>query len=80
MQDAGFHVAYEQTHVLSPPTFQFSHQLINIMLLVDGIRTLVDVIIVDPIRLGFACCVILRGGQDSDGSNKGRIVLKFIPC
>jgi hypothetical protein len=50
-KNAGFHVSQEQTHVLLPPTLQFSCRWIEIVLLVDGVHTLVDVVIVDPIQI-----------------------------
>ncbi len=61
-RDACFHVACEQTHVLSPLTFPFSRQLVNIVFSVDGIRPLVDVIIVDPIRVDLVSHVALSQG------------------
>ncbi len=48
MKDAGFHVLREQIHALPLPYFEYFHWQINIMLLIDCIRTLIDVVIVDP--------------------------------
>jgi hypothetical protein len=65
VRDAMFHVLREQTHILWPPSFQFFHQRINIVLSIDSIRTLADVVIVDPIqtdlvsRVGFFHGVVM---------------------
>jgi len=48
MKDVGFHVLHEQIHILPLPYFESFHWRINIMLLIDYIRTLIDVVIVDP--------------------------------
>jgi hypothetical protein len=47
-QDVGFHVGWEQLHVLPSNMFNFFRQWINIVLTKDGICTLVDIVIVDP--------------------------------
>lgn len=47
--DAKFHVLQEQTQVLPLPSFQYFHQWVNIVLSVASIRTLANVVIVDPI-------------------------------
>jgi hypothetical protein len=47
----GFHVSRDQTHVLSSPSLQSSHEQVDIMLLIDGICTVTNVIIVDPTRV-----------------------------
>lgn len=47
-RNIGFHVSCEQTQVLRPPSLQSSCEWVDIMLLVDGIRTLPNVVIVDP--------------------------------
>jgi len=39
------------THVLSPPTLQFSYCQVDIMLLVNGVYTLVNIGIMTPIKL-----------------------------
>jgi len=49
MRYSGFHVVHEQTHVLLSLTFESSCWWADIVLLVDGICTLADVIIVDSI-------------------------------
>lgn len=38
-----FYVLYEQTHVLAPPSFQSSHQWVNIMFPSNGIHILTNV-------------------------------------
>ncbi len=48
MKHVGFHVFWEQTHIFLPFSFQSFHWWVNIILSIDGIRTLADVIIVDP--------------------------------
>ncbi len=64
VRNAGFHVLWEQTHILPLPFLQSSCQRIKIVLLVDGIRILADVIIVDPTqadlvsRTTFSCGVV----------------------
>jgi hypothetical protein len=50
-RDMGFHASHEQTHVLPPPSLQSSYERVDIMLLVDGIRTLANVVIVDPTQV-----------------------------
>jgi exonuclease I len=47
-KDAHFHVLWEQTRIFSLFFFVSSHQRVDIVLSFDGIRTLADVIIVDP--------------------------------
>ncbi len=49
VKNARFHVSCEQTHVLPPPSLQFSCRQVDIVLSTNGIHTLVDVVIVDPI-------------------------------
>jgi hypothetical protein len=49
VRDARFHVLREQTHVLSPFALQSSRHQIDILLSIDGVCTLVDVVIVDHI-------------------------------
>ncbi len=47
---SGFHMGQEQLHVLPSTIFNSSHEWIDIMFTKDGIRTLADVIITDPMR------------------------------
>jgi hypothetical protein len=49
--DASFHVGREQLHVLPSNMFNSSHQQVNIMFTKDGIRTLIDIVVVDPTRV-----------------------------
>jgi hypothetical protein len=49
VKDVRFQVSWKQTHVLLPPTLQSSCFRIDIVLSIDGVHTLVDVVIVDPI-------------------------------
>jgi hypothetical protein len=46
-----FHVSCDQTHVLSPPFLQSSHEQVDILLSIDGICTLAYVVIVNPTRV-----------------------------
>ncbi len=46
--DVGFHVGQKKLHALLLGTFNSSHQQIDIVLTKDGIRTLVDIVIVNP--------------------------------
>jgi hypothetical protein len=46
--DVGFHVGWEQVHVLLSTTFNSSCQWVNIVFTKDGIRTLADVVISNP--------------------------------
>jgi len=48
VQDAGFHMGWEQLHVLLLNMFNSSRQQVNIVFTKDGICTLIDIIIVDP--------------------------------
>jgi hypothetical protein len=50
MKDAEFHVLHKQTYVFPPLALQFSHQWVNIVILVDGVQMLVNVIINDLIE------------------------------
>jgi hypothetical protein len=45
MRDASFHILCEQTHVLLPPTLQFTSWWINIVDSMDGVQILADIII-----------------------------------
>jgi hypothetical protein len=49
-QNVNFHMWQEQLHALPSTTFNSSHQWINIVFTKDGIRTLIDIVIVDPTR------------------------------
>jgi hypothetical protein len=49
--DVGFHVGREQLHALLKKMFNFSHWRVNIVLTKYGIRTLVDIVIVDLTRM-----------------------------
>jgi len=57
--DATFHVGQEQLHALLSITFNPSRQWVNIVFNKDGICTLTNVVIVDPMRanLLFQSCV-----------------------
>jgi hypothetical protein len=81
-RDASLHVSYEQTHVLLPPTFQSSHWPVNIVFFSWWHSHISQCHHCWPHSsgLGFACSIISQGGQDSDGSNKGKIVLKSMLC
>jgi hypothetical protein len=46
--DAGFHVGQEQLHVLPSTTFNFFHRWVDIVFTKNGIRTLINLVIVDP--------------------------------
>jgi hypothetical protein len=48
MWDVGFHMGWKQLHVVPSTMFNSSYQQIDIMFTKDGIRTLVDIVIVDP--------------------------------
>jgi len=48
-KDVGFHVLHEQTHVLSMSFLQSSRQQMDIILIIDGICTLANKIITNPI-------------------------------
>ncbi len=48
VQDVGFHVRWKQLHALPSTTFNSSCQRINIVFTKDDIRTLFDVVNVDP--------------------------------
>jgi hypothetical protein len=61
-KNAGFHVSQEQTHVLLLPTVQFSCRLIEIVLLVDGVHTLVDVVIFNPTQIDLVLQVVFSRG------------------
>jgi hypothetical protein len=52
----------EQSHVLPPPSIKSSYRLVDIVLLMDGICTLVNVIIVDPTRINFVSWVDISHG------------------
>jgi hypothetical protein len=47
--DVGFYVGWKQLHALFSTTFNFSHWQINIVLTKDGICTLADIVIANPI-------------------------------
>jgi hypothetical protein len=49
VRDMGFHVLQKQTHVLSPLTLQSSCCRIDVVLLIDGVCTSINVVIVNPI-------------------------------
>jgi hypothetical protein len=46
--DVGFHMEKKQLHVLLSTTFNSFHQWINIVFTKDDIRTLLNIVIVDP--------------------------------
>jgi len=49
-QYASFHVGQEQLHAFPSTTFNSSHRQIDIVFTKYGIRTLADIVIVDPTR------------------------------
>jgi hypothetical protein len=49
--NVSFHVRWEQLHAFLSTTFNSSHWRINIVLIKDGIHTLVDIVIIDPTRV-----------------------------
>jgi hypothetical protein len=52
----------KQTHVLLLPTLQYSCCRVEIVLLVDGVHTLVDVVIVDPTQIDLVLQVVFSRG------------------
>ncbi len=53
VRDVGFHMGQEQLHALLSTTFNSFRQQVDIMLTKDGIRTLPDVFIVDPMQVDY---------------------------
>jgi len=51
VQDASFHMEKKQLHALPSTTFNSSCQRLNIVLTKDGICTLVDIVITDPMQM-----------------------------
>jgi hypothetical protein len=49
-RDVGFHVGQKQLHVLPLTMFNSSCRQVNIVFTKDGIRTLLDIVIVNPTR------------------------------
>ncbi len=58
----GFHVSQEQTYVLFPLALQSSRHQVDIVLSVDGVRTLIDVVIDNPIRIDLVSWVVFVHG------------------
>jgi len=50
MKDTRFHVLWEQTHIFLQPSLQSFYWQVDIVLSIDGIHTLVDVVITDFIQ------------------------------
>jgi hypothetical protein len=50
-QYAGFHVGQEQLHAFPSTTFSSSHRQVDIVFTKDGIRTLTDIVIADPMQV-----------------------------
>jgi hypothetical protein len=46
--EASFHVGWKQLHVFSLATSNSSYQQVDIVLIKYGIRTLIDIVIIDP--------------------------------
>jgi len=46
--DVGFHMGWEQLHVLLSNTFNSSHWQVDIVFTKDDIRTFVDIVIANP--------------------------------
>jgi hypothetical protein len=65
MKDARFHVLWEQTHIFLPLFLQSFYWRVDIVLSIDGIHTLVDVVITDFIqtylvsRVALSCGVVV---------------------
>ncbi len=57
-----FRVLQEQTHVLFMPPLQSSYRWINIILLVNGIHTLANVVIVNPTQADLVSLAALSHG------------------
>jgi hypothetical protein len=55
-RDERFHILCEQTHVFLPP---LTCQQVNIVVLVDGVQTLVNTIITNSIRIHLVLLVVL---------------------
>jgi hypothetical protein len=51
MRDVRLHFLLEQTHIIPPPTLLFFHWWVDIVLSINGIRTLVDVFIINPTQV-----------------------------
>jgi hypothetical protein len=50
-----FHVKQEQLHMFPSTTFHSSHRWVDIVLTKDGIRILIDVVIIDPRWMDLLC-------------------------
>jgi hypothetical protein len=53
-----FHVSQKQTHVLLPPILNFLCCRIEIVILIDGVCTLVGVVIVNPTQIDLVLQVV----------------------
>jgi hypothetical protein len=50
-QDVGFHMGWKQLHALPSNASNSPHYQIDIMFIKDGIRTLVNIVFLDPTRV-----------------------------
>jgi hypothetical protein len=55
VRDASFHMGWKQLHAFPSTTFNSSCRQVNIVLIKNGICTLVDVVIIDPMRVELLC-------------------------
>jgi hypothetical protein len=65
VRDARFQVSQEQTHVFLFLPLQFSHCQIDIVLLINGDYTLINVVIADPIQVDLVSWVAFSRGVAS---------------
>jgi hypothetical protein len=81
VRDVNFHVSCKQTHVLLTPYLQWLWQQVNIVFIIDGIRALVDVIIVDSTHANFISWVnfFLWNGCDNCSLGKGCVIFQLTP-
>jgi hypothetical protein len=62
MKDVRFHVLWEQTHIFFPSSLQFFCWWVDIVLSIDGIRTLANVVIADPTQAYLVSRVVVSCG------------------
>jgi len=62
VRNMAFHVLREQTHIFPPTSLQSSCQRVDIVLSIDGIGTLVNVVIVDPTQVDMVSWATLPMG------------------
>jgi hypothetical protein len=81
VQDDGFHIRQKQLHVFLSPMLKSSHQQADIVFTKNGIRTLIYIVITNPMHVDLLpqSCTIQRFATSNTTQNKKGVIRTNTP-